>query len=140
MRHVEDMFGSHGLDDMLNNAFEKRLVERAGMGDDISPMWNGTMPLWNATMPDFGSFWNATMPDFGSMWNMTMPNFTSMSNASSSESVTTSIETVVKDGHMIKKTRTCKNGKCETTTEDKKVDTPMDDSVLKQEPSTLTPF
>merc|ERR1719210_1221716 len=138
MRHVEDMFGSDGLDDMLNNTFEKRLMERTGLGNEMSPFWNVTMPMWNVTMPDLDSFWNATMPDFGSMWNMTMPNLTSMSNASSSETQSTSIETVVKDGHMIKKTRTCKNGKCNTTTEDKKVVTPKGASVLTQGPSTLT--
>merc|ERR1719336_1771840 len=125
---------------MLTNAFEKHLVEHSGVGNGTSPLWNGTMPLGNATMPDFGSLWNATMPDFGSMWNMAMPNLTSMSNASSSESVTTSIETVVKDGHMIKKIRTCKNGSCNMTTEDKKVDTPNDDRVVTEEPSKLSPF
>merc|ERR1711920_766022 len=85
-------------------------------------------------MPDFGSSGNVTMPHFGSMWNIKMPNFTSLSNTSSSETQSTSIETVVKDGHMIKKTRTCKNSKCNTTTEDKKIVAPKGDAVLIQGP------
>merc|ERR1719189_897080 len=105
---------------------------------DLDSFLNATMPgfdsvHWNDPMPYFGSMhWNVTMPHFGSTWNMTKLNLTSMSNASSLESVTTSIETRIKDGHMIKRTRTCKNGKCDTTTEDKKLDTTKDDSVLKQ--------
>merc|ERR1719343_812232 len=104
---------------------------------DLDKFMNMTMPgfgsFMNATMPGFGSVdWNVTMPHFGSTWNMTKLNLSSMSNASSLESVTTSIETQIKDGHMIKKTRTCKNGKCDTTTENKKLVTTKDNSVLAQ--------
>merc|ERR1712217_398792 len=89
---------------MLDDVFERRLGERADL-------WHGL----NSTVM------NISMPDFGSLWN-----------ASSAESMSTSTEMVVNNGHMVKKTTKCQNGKCQTTTEDKKVDTPSTNPAAPQ--------